>query len=127
MIFGRPSTITRGLREVLPLPSMIDDEYLDTQAEPSPVRPDGNHTVVAFFVKSLELFDIVNDIQYELYAERPRASNRDAVGLLVSVLRLDSRLVQWAKSLPCHLQYHNPKNQNQSLVPRRQRVVLRAR
>ncbi|KAF5007797.1 hypothetical protein FDECE_5921 [Fusarium decemcellulare] len=104
---------------------MLDDEFLDAEIQPAPIRPDGNITIIAFFVKSLELFEIVNDIQYEIHQPPKDANNRE-INRLISVLQLDNRLVHWAQSLPDHLGY-NTIDQEEGLVFRRQRVVLRAR
>jgi predicted CoA-binding protein len=126
MTFGRPSTINSGPFDRVPLPKMIDDEFLDTQTQPSATRPDGGITIIAFFVKSLELFNIANDIQNEAYWQQ-RGVRDGEVNHLISVLKLDNRLVQWAQTLPVHLHYSKCIQEDESLVFRRQRVVLRAR
>lgn len=43
------------LYDAIPLLVMIDDDFLDTQANPPVVRPDGRTTEVASFVKSRAL------------------------------------------------------------------------
>ncbi|CAH0018758.1 unnamed protein product [Clonostachys rhizophaga] len=126
MTFGRPSTINSGPFDHVPLPKMIDDEFLDTQTQPSATRPDGGKSMMAFFVKSLELFNIANDIQYEAYRQQ-RGVRDGEVNHLISVFRLDNRLVQWAQTLPVHLHYSESIQEGESLAFRRQRVVLRAR
>ena len=127
MTFGRPSMIARWLPEnvTVPLPSMIDDEFLDSQAESAATRPDGRPTILAFFIKSLELYDIVNDILLELYQGSADTTSKETHHL-VAVLQFDDRLLAWLKSLPAHLQYenHDPK---EALVYERSRIVLRAR
>ncbi|CAG9961998.1 unnamed protein product [Clonostachys byssicola] len=126
MTFGRPSTVNSGPFDPVPLPKMIDDEFLDTQTQPSATRPDGRKSIMAFFVKSLELFNIANDIQNEAY--RQQKGVRDGgINRLISVFRLDNRLVQWAQTLPVHLHYSESIQEGEGLAFRRQRVVLRAR
>ncbi|KAJ4252010.1 hypothetical protein NW762_011311 [Fusarium torreyae] len=107
------------------LPAMIDDEFLDSQTEPSAIRPDGGPTVMAFFRKSLELYDIINDTLIELYLD-PKDSRNKEIHHLGLVLGLDQRLVEWVESLPDHLKYSRPVP-DEPLAFRRQRVVLRAR
>ncbi|KAM0549847.1 hypothetical protein ACHAPJ_009289 [Fusarium lateritium] len=125
MTFGRPSMIAKWLQTPSGLPAMIDDEYLDTQTEPSATRPDGGPTVMAFFRKSLELYDIINDTLIELYLD-PKDSRNKEIHHLGLVLGLDQRLVEWVESLPDHLKYSHPVP-DEPLAFRRQRVVLRAR
>ncbi|KAI0971646.1 C6 transcription factor [Xylaria arbuscula] len=125
MIFGRPSMIPVWLSDTTPLPCMIDDEFLDSQQQPAAIRPDGNYTIVAFFVKSLELYEIVNGVLLNLYmsTETDRHKGDHSVA---SVLRFDDRLVSWSASLPQHLRY-SLAGLSEDPVFRRQQIVLRAR
>ncbi|UNI24980.1 hypothetical protein JDV02_010693 [Purpureocillium takamizusanense] len=127
MTFGRPSMIASWLPETVqvPVPSMIDDEYLDSRAESSAIRPDGEPSVVAFFVKTIELYDIINDIILELYQSSTDMASKETHHL-VAVLQFDDRLLKWEQSLPEHLQYAHCKGE-QDLIFERQRIVLRAR
>lgn len=104
---------------------MIDDEFLDSQVEPSATRPDGKPATVAFFIKSLELYDIVNDVLAELYMNSGEKSAENS-DYLVPVLRFDDRLVRWVSSLPAQLLYTSDP-MGEGLVLRRQRVVMRMR
>lgn len=117
--------IAKWLQTPHGLPSMIDDEFLDTQTEPSTVRPDRGPTVMAFFRKTLELFDIINDILIQLYLDPKDARGKDTHHLKL-VLDLDGRLVAWVDSLPDYLKY-SYSNPDEVFAFRRQRVVLRAR
>jgi hypothetical protein len=107
------------------LPAMIDDEFLDTQRDPSAIRPDGGPAVLAFFRKSLELYDIINDSLIELYLDSKDPKGKELQNIW-AVVSLDQRLVDWAHSLPAHLQYGRDIP-DEALVFRRQRVVLRTR
>lgn len=108
----------------VPLPSMIDDEFFDTNQKPAALRPDGKPTVIAFFVKALELYSIVNDILQELYVSIEDSHKRQA-NLMISTLRFDDKLTAWAADLPSHLQFDTQADEND--MYRRQRLVLRIR
>ncbi|EWZ80000.1 hypothetical protein FOWG_15871 [Fusarium oxysporum f. sp. lycopersici MN25] len=125
MTFGRPSMIADWLSKAVPLPSMIDDDFLDTQIKPSAVRPDGRTTEVAFFIKSLELYSIVNDALRRLYMG-PMETSGKSDETLTSVLQLDSRLTKWARSIPEQLSC-TFKPDDEDFIFQRQRIVLRAR
>ncbi|KAM0420552.1 hypothetical protein ACHAPT_011721 [Fusarium lateritium] len=125
MTFGRPSMIADWLSDAVPLPLMIDDDFLDTQVKPAAVRPDGRTTEVAFFIKSLELYSIVNDSLLQLYMS-PKEKSAKENDLLASVLRLDSQLTQWARSIPQQLSCAHTSTDEDFLF-QRQRIVLRAR
>lgn len=117
--------IADWLCNAVPLPTMIDDEYLDQQTEPSAIRPDGGTTAVAFFIKSLELYSIVNGSLLELYM-RPGRNSAEGLERLSSVLQFDDRLMQWANSIPEKIRYVASKPQD-DMVFLRQSIVLRAR
>ncbi|KIY01104.1 uncharacterized protein Z520_02656 [Fonsecaea multimorphosa CBS 102226] len=127
MTFGRPSMIARWVPPTLqvPLPSMIDDEFLDTQHTPAAMRPDGQPAITAFFVKTLELYDIVNDVLLELYQGAADVTSKETRHL-VAVLQFDDRLLQWLRSLPEHLKYSS-NSRDEGIVYERQRIVLQAR
>lgn len=125
MTFGRPSMIADWLSDAVPLPLMIDDDYLDSPIQSSPVRPDGRTTEVAFFIKSLELYSIVNRSLLELYM-MPRDKASSYQRTLASVLECESSLTRWALSIPEQLRYSLEKN-DEDFIFQRQRIVLRAR
>lgn len=125
MTFGRPSMIANWLSDAVPLPLMIDDDYLDIPIESSAVRPDGKPTEVVFFVKSLELYGIVNNSLLELYM-RPREKLAHDQQVLASVLEFDSTLTRWAWTIPNQLCYTLEKTQ-QDFIIRRRSIVLRSR
>uniref|UniRef100_A0A0B7JZM6 Xylanolytic transcriptional activator regulatory domain-containing protein n=2 Tax=Bionectria ochroleuca TaxID=29856 RepID=A0A0B7JZM6_BIOOC len=127
MTFGRPSMIANWLSDAVPLPLMIDDDYLDMVNESSAVRPDGKPTEVAFFVKSLELYRITNNSLLELYI-RPLEIRVHDQQLLASVLEFDSTLTRWAWTIPDQLCYTPEEGKtSQSFILQRQRIVLRSR
>ncbi|KAF5003709.1 hypothetical protein FDECE_9759 [Fusarium decemcellulare] len=127
MTFGRPSMVADWLSDAVPLPLMIDDDFLDTQTKAAATRPDGRTTEVAFFIKSLELYRIVNDSLLRLYmGPKEEATIENDNDTLASVLQLDSRLTQWVRSIPCQLSTAF-KAADEDFIFQRQRIVLRAR
>lgn len=125
MTFGRPSMVSKWLCDPVPPMSMTDDEYLDIQNTPAAVRPDGSPTIVAFFVKAIELYGILDEVVSELYGNGDfleQTKHHD----LTAILRFDDRLMQFVQSLPAHLQYL-PAQLNEHLVLKRQQIVLRCR
>ncbi|CEI63362.1 unnamed protein product [Fusarium venenatum] len=124
MTFGRPSMIANWLYDAVPLPSMIDDDFLDSQIEPSVMRPDGGTPTIAFFIKSVELYSIVNDCLLEHYMQQPEKAGQ-SMEQIISVIQFDDRLVHWMRSMPEGLRYPSSVNANYAL--QRQRIVLRSR
>lgn len=109
----------------IPMPAMIDDDLLDTDAKPGSVRPDGKPMAVAFFIKTLELYSIVSDSILELYMRPPDKASKVNPSI-VSILQYDDRLVQFARSVPEQLRY-DPNDTTAKFIYQRQRIVLRAR
>jgi hypothetical protein len=119
--------IANWLSDAVPLPLMIDDDYLDMVNESSAVRPDGKSTEVAFFIKSLELYRITNNSLLELYI-RPLEMQVQDQQPLASVLEFDSTLTRWAWTIPDQLCYTPEEGKtSQSFILQRQRIVLRSR
>ncbi|PYI01192.1 hypothetical protein BO78DRAFT_391298 [Aspergillus sclerotiicarbonarius CBS 121057] len=121
---GRPGMIPKWLFTSVPLPSMIDDEFFDTQADGSDTRPDGKPCILAFSVKAFELYLILDDILVEIYLN----SNHDidVNSKLTSTLEIDSKIQAWKGSLPNHLQY-TPSARNDGSIVHRQATILRIR
>ncbi|KFG79883.1 putative C6 transcription factor [Metarhizium anisopliae] len=125
MTFGRPSMIANWMSVAVPLPRMIDDDYLDTQTTSSSTRPDGEATKVSFFIESTTLYEIVNDSLLEIYMNPENKSTEDDVKLL-TVVHHDSRLSKWLSSIPENLLY-SVSSSAEDFILQRQRIVLRAR
>ncbi|GAT24927.1 C6 transcription factor [Aspergillus luchuensis] len=64
---GRPGMIPKWLFNSVPLPSMIDDEFFETQDIGSPIRPDGQPCIMAGAVKAMELYQILDEVLVDLY------------------------------------------------------------
>lgn len=120
---GRPGMIPKWLFNSVPLPSMIDDEFIYTQTIESDVRPDGGPCLLAFSVKAFELYQILDDVLTEVYLTSMR--DEDFENKLTHLLAIDGKLQAWKESLPSHLQY--PPNANLDPIVDRQVTVLRIR
>ncbi|KAM3426555.1 hypothetical protein NHJ13734_009391 [Beauveria thailandica] len=125
MTFGRPSMIANWLSDAVPLPLMIDDEFLDTQRQATASRPDGETSRVGFFIFSLELYSIVNDFLLELYMD-PLGRAVKAKTSLGTVIGYDDRLEKWLNSIPEFLRWSS-QSPVDDFILQRQRIVLRAR
>ncbi|GKZ36797.1 hypothetical protein AbraIFM66950_008029 [Aspergillus brasiliensis] len=81
---GRPSMIPRALPNPAPLPSMIDDEFFEAQTEGSATRPDGRPCNMSFAVKTLELYEIMNDVLVDLYMDASQTDIFTAATVIVA-------------------------------------------
>jgi hypothetical protein len=91
--------------------------------------------MIAFFVKSLHLYSIINDILLALYMGHDDATQKDSYNSLfhkmessdvARVFQLDQALMIWGQILPPHLRLSSLESaQNNTLY--RQAVVCRAR
>ncbi|GKZ51933.1 hypothetical protein AbraIFM66951_008318 [Aspergillus brasiliensis] len=79
---GRPSMIPRALPNPAPLPSMIDDEFFEVQTEGSAMRPDGRPCNMSFAVKTLELYEIMNDVLVDLYMDASQTRHHCLHGMV---------------------------------------------
>ncbi|KAB8225696.1 fungal-specific transcription factor domain-containing protein [Aspergillus novoparasiticus] len=121
--FGRPGMIQKWLFHSTPLPSMIDDEFFDAQEQGSEIRPDGRPCTIAFTVKAIELYQILDDLLVYLYLTPPRNEQQET--RLTHILELDGRIQRWRSSLPQHLR--NQSAPGGDAVLQRQAIVLRIR
>jgi hypothetical protein len=136
MTYGRPAMIGKRGAAAVPLPAAIDEHYLsgdpsrrDSQSEDSP-------SILDFFIQSLGLYRILNEILLNVYAADPQTgANIDQWECFFprqydeqrscSFLDLDRALTLWDRDLPPHLKDFNYANS--SKIHSRQAVVLRQR
>lgn len=78
---------------------------------------------MAFIVKAMELYRILEDILIHLYLSPPKGEQQET--RLTHILELDGRIQRWRASLPQHLQSHSASGEDPVL--QRQAVVLRVR
>ncbi|WQF75370.1 hypothetical protein CDEST_00384 [Colletotrichum destructivum] len=96
--FGRPVLLSRQYS--VPTPATIDDEHLaETTAG---VQPSDRPSYLAFFVRSLGLFDVLNEILAKFYSDGDYALERRAE-YLNDVLQLSSKLDDLSASMPDYL------------------------
>jgi hypothetical protein len=135
MTFGRPAMISKSLSDEVPLPAMIDDEFLGRQANGVDTQPADQPPMMAFYVKSLHLYSIINDILLALYMGHDDTTQKDNHNSIfyktkssdiARVFQLDQALMTWGQTLPLHLRLSSLESaQNSTLY--RQAVVCRAR
>ncbi|KAE8372401.1 fungal-specific transcription factor domain-containing protein [Aspergillus bertholletiae] len=77
MTFGRPAMISKASCESVPLPATVDEEYISTASDIEVAQPADRPSVMAFYAKSLELYEIMNDILLSLYKPVPEESPED--------------------------------------------------
>jgi hypothetical protein len=135
MTFGRPAMISKSLSDEVPLPAMIDDEFLGRQADGADAQPANRPPMMAFYVKSLHLYSIINDILLALYMSHDDTTQKENYNSMfhktessdiARVFQLDQALMTWGQTLPLHLRLSSLESaQNSTLY--RQAVVCRAR
>lgn len=106
MTFGRPSMIDRSIE--IPVPSLIDDEYLQEQGEGTQLP--GIPSRLGLFVSSCRLFELLEEILSLFYRDSSGSSSqRQANGatkpteLLAPVLDLNRRLDRFVEGVPEYL------------------------
>ncbi|KAI3573491.1 fungal-specific transcription factor domain-containing protein [Fusarium oxysporum f. sp. albedinis] len=101
--FGRPVLHCRP--HAIPLPEPIDDEYLSEFDEGC--QPENSPSRIAFFIYSMKLFDVLDEILHKFYSHRYQNLAQDGTvtssQYLSDVPRLCSELDQFVEGLPGHL------------------------
>ncbi|CZR61789.1 related to C6 transcription factor [Phialocephala subalpina] len=130
MTFGRPAMISKSAAKAVPLPLMVDDNFLLDHANVVVAPPENKPTAIAFYVKALELHEIVNDILLALYFRDDNNqysfSNHPESMIVGALLPLDQALMQWGRSLPLHLRISSSESLSNDIY-RRQAIVSRIR
>lgn len=132
MTFGRPSMISRTTAEKVPYPLIVDDAYLHDNPQIPVAQPAGTPSLMAFFVKSLELYDIVANSLSKLYSEndaytqKSHGSQQSEMLDLTSVLHIDRSLMQWAQDLPPHLSVFSDATASDPII-QRQAIICKIR
>ncbi|KAL2809432.1 putative C6 transcription factor [Aspergillus granulosus] len=135
MTFGRPAMISKASCGSVPLPATVDEEFIASAAGAEATQPADRPSMMAFYAKSLELYEILNDVLLSLYKPIPDESpedmydfyfNRESREGELTVFELDRALTRWTRSLPPHLR-GDPSPVLDNIIFCRQNVVLRAR
>ncbi|KAH8881452.1 hypothetical protein GQ53DRAFT_511331 [Thozetella sp. PMI_491] len=128
---GRPPMISKKLASAVPLPLSIrhPSEAATAEATHDVVR-------VSFFVKSVELYEIINLSLLAFYSSQDPSSSTDdgsetiqsepAEDDLGALMKLDKSLSDWDRSLPPHLRFEL-LGESENDVCQRQAVILRIR
>lgn len=113
-IFGRPHMIISP--STVPLPMMIDDEYLLVDGEGQ--QPAGIVSYLGLFLASLRLYDIMKDVVAKCYYQKePLSQGERGVSPwwrshhLDDILTLDNTLNDFLASIPNHLRTQNNSTQ----------------
>ncbi|KAJ5614870.1 hypothetical protein N7528_008524 [Penicillium herquei] len=135
MTFGRPAMISRYSSGAVPLPEAVDDEIIQAGIASEPTQPPETPSVMEFYAKSLELYEIMNDVLLSLYKSTADETMEDMHDFYFNsgttegdrtIFELDRSLSRWTRSLPTHLQqWLNVNSENTIFM--RQSIVLRAR
>lgn len=136
MTYGRPAMIGKRSAAAVPLPAAIDENYLSTDPGRRDSQPEDNPSILDFFIQSLGLYRILNEILLNVYAADPQTgANIDEWECFFprrydeqksfSFLDLDRALTVWERGLPRHLIDFNYANSSE--IHYRQAVVLRQR
>ena len=146
MTYGRPTMIKHLVAVHAPRPLCLDDENFpsDKTAElPAVDTPQ----IMDFFIHSLDLFEILNEILEEFYdprsRQKPSSTDEHAIyfaaslshGRGLSILDMDQKLSNWEQSLSEHLRnygaaseiYAQEQGPSRKVVLARQAVILRQR
>jgi hypothetical protein len=136
MTFGRPAMISKSLADAVPLPTIIEPESLSYQTDFTSSRPETSTSIMAFFVHSLQLYSIINDILLELYIADDQGKQKNPHGStpeqsyqpfdMAAILKLDSDLMMWGRTLPPYLRVSCTES-SENRIFWRQAVVCRAR
>ena len=132
MTFGRPAMISKSHVDAIPLP-----ETNDTDHHAAVLQQWNQPSRMSFFVESLRLYDIMNDILVELYINAENSVDKKQHGTafqqqsiesvdLTTILKLDQALMMWGRSLPPHLRISSAESIG-STTFQVQSIVCRAR
>ena len=135
MTFGRPAMISRQSDQDVPLPAATDEEHIRHFSRPDRTPSSSRPAMMSFYIKSLELYEIMNDVLLTLYGPAPEESNHGVHDFYFNnsetkegeptIFDLDRALIKWCQSLPSHLR--DPCEVLDNAIFTRQAIVLRAR
>jgi hypothetical protein len=133
--FGRPTSIQATDVLNVPLPLAIDDQYLQSNSI-SPRQPVGRPPTLAFFLHTVKLAHIIDQILGVLYTtnkEKPQQSGTatpsqtdpGSFNVLGQAVLLDGQLQMWWNERPLHL--HPKSGLEGSRIFERQETVMQLR
>src|SRR5687768_3335955 len=108
MTFGRPVMISE--RSGVPIPSLIDDDYLRIQGEGA--QPAGAPSGLGLLAYSSKLFIILDDILSDFYSSNPgcnvmemTAEEINVQKILSEIMSRNRRLDEFLEQIPAYLRY----------------------
>lgn len=108
MTFGRPVMISE--RSGVPIPSLIDDDYLRVQGEGC--QPVGAPSGLGLLAYSSKLFLILDDILLDFYSSNPgcnvmemTAEEINVQKILSDIMARNRRLEEFLDQIPAYLRY----------------------
>ena len=120
----------------VPLPITVDDEFISTSSLAEPTELVERPSMMAFYAKTLELYEIMNDVLLSLYKPVPDETADDIHDFYFNnsagegertIFELDRSLTQWTRSLPVHLRGDSSVSAQANPIFFRQGIVLHAR
>lgn len=136
MTFGRPAMISKVSSGAVPLPITVDDKFISTASLAEPTQPAERPSMMVFYAKTLELYEIMNDVLLSLYKAVPDENPDDIHDFYFNksvsegertVFELDRSLTRWSTSLPAHLRADSSVSSQENPIFFRQGIVLHAR
>jgi hypothetical protein len=125
MTFGRPTMISPSLARQVPAPAEQDFE---SGNQPRMIK--------AFFVRSLQLYEIINETLLLFYNDREAESHEHEPSPNIvypfqnidfaAIMKLDQSLMAWNRRLPPHLCLPQPEGAS-NMITRRQAIYCRVR
>ncbi|GAD96994.1 C6 transcription factor [Paecilomyces variotii No. 5] len=132
MKFGRPPALQVADAQNVPFPAAIDDQYIIQHGTSSLRQPLGRPAIIEFFLRTITLSKVINDILTHLYTPAVKTDSGPSLlgvseqsNLLSTVVRLNGELQTWWNDGPQYLRQQSMEAEGQ--VFERQRAVLRIR
>ncbi|KAL1879607.1 hypothetical protein Plec18167_004068 [Paecilomyces lecythidis] len=133
MKFGRPPALQVADAQNVPFPAAIDDQYIIQHGTSSLRQPLGRPAVIEFFLRTIKLSKVINDILSRLYTPAAKTESSgpgllsvsEQSHILSSVVRLNGELQTWWNDGPVYLREQSTAAESQTFE--RQRAVLRIR
>ncbi|KAJ5552045.1 hypothetical protein N7461_006743 [Penicillium sp. DV-2018c] len=135
MTFGRPAMISKASSGAVRLPAAVDDDYIPLESSKEVSQPSNCPSMMAFYAKSLELYEIMNDVLLTLYNPVSDECSEDVHEFSFdnatgegerTIFQIDRSLTKWTRSLPPHLRGDSSETSANPIFCR-QKIVLRAR
>lgn len=128
--------ISKVSTEAVPLPILVDDEFLPKDGVSlDSIQTTQPASLLAFYAKTLELYEIMNDVLLSLYKPISDDSQDDIQDFYFSnntaegehtIFQLDHSLTRWERGIPPHLRPGSAAGAGNPIFFR-QGIVLRAR